>query len=193
MSYFVLLLQAKDVYDWVKTINDIFIDNVKNILDTIGGKELLSARKTLNDIQYSHDINRELSSAITQLRLSLEKLSDNNCRKFQIALLVSLCYKALNEKTLSELFCQRSIDYFYLYLAAKHQYIKNISYKSWWQGIALNNVMREFDKIGIKYSTLEEKSTYHELFVKSTINERINEVVNSSKFFFRDYAYKIIS
>ncbi len=68
----------------------------------------------LNYVLRKHIIvaEREVDRAITMLRLSFDKLKDSNVVKFQVALLIAICYYALNEKSLCNLYKDKSITKF---------------------------------------------------------------------------------
>lgn len=75
----------------------LFLTGAKDYMYQIAKKELQSAIRTIDDVQESNNYEREISSVITQLRLSMEKFECHEQEKFQIAALIALCYHFIND------------------------------------------------------------------------------------------------
>lgn len=100
MSFISAVYNLLRIYKGVRRISKLLINETAQLLEQIGHTELVSAINCLNDAKYSNDWEREFSRAITMLRLSLDKLNDKNALKFQVALLLAICYKMLGDNAL---------------------------------------------------------------------------------------------
>lgn len=185
-DFFTLLLNAKNIYDTVNTINDILVDKMKDILNSIGEKEFQSALKTLDDAKYSTKIEREIESTITQLRLAHEKLSPKKNKKFEVAILISFCYSLLREENLSYQFKHRAKEAFYSYIAEKRDFISRHG-KPYWRAIYMDMVKEEFDKLGIKYDLKESQQSFWASLWHDDIDERADYFTDSTKKYFDNY------
>lgn len=118
MSLFELLSVAKKVYELYGFFNNMLTDKMAQIVENIGRKELNSAIKTLTDSRKSNNKEREIESTITQLRLALEKITDELV-KAKIAALIAFCYSVLNEVQLARCYEHDSIKYFDSFIDGK--------------------------------------------------------------------------
>lgn len=111
MDFLLILKAVKDAYDLHQTISDLCVDKTALILESISDCEVQSAQKTLQDCKTSNDRSREIASAITQLRLAMEKTTSTK-RKCQIAALIASCYQLLRDKALAMQYRDDCIMYF---------------------------------------------------------------------------------
>ena len=122
MDLLCALASAKKAYGLYKEITTIFIDETEIILTKVAKKECASAILTLNECRCSNDKQRELGSAITQLRLAQEK-SDSILFKCKITAIIALCYRALGDEGLMMLYKDKTMQYF--------QHVINQSLNQW--------------------------------------------------------------
>ena len=181
MEFLILLANAKTAYSTYKTINDIFVDKTKEVMRAISEKELRSAIKTLDDIKHSNDKEREFSSAITQLRLALEKMDSDAINKWKTALLIALCYKAINESSLSLKFGDRAIEYFSKYIEEQRRWALSPA-KDMWKHECLLRFVCELESIGIKHKDKEPKKSFFEILWSGYNSvERVENVVREAR------------
>jgi hypothetical protein len=114
MAFLELLATAKKIYDTYGFIENTLTDHMAVMMRNIAQKEMESAIKTLADSKISNNKEREFASAVTQLRLALEK-TDEELIKAKIAAVISFCYSVLNEARLSRSFEADSINFFNSY------------------------------------------------------------------------------
>jgi len=183
MSYLVLLANAKELYDVCKTINELFVDETKEILRAISEKELISAIKTLDDIKYSNDKRRELASTITQLRLANEKMDSADVIKAETALLIALCYKTLNEIELSLKFGDSAVEYFNKYIDSKQKWVKCVA-KETNRDALLGIFIDELKEVGIDHKDIhpyQDKSFFEIFWTNCRASERLKNVVREAR------------
>jgi hypothetical protein len=111
LTFWQLLCKAKEIYDYYEYIEGKLIDRISLVMESISKKELQSAITTLADSKVSNNKEREISSAITQLRLALEKTSQDIVAA-KIAAIIALCYSILNEGRLARIYEDRSVRCF---------------------------------------------------------------------------------
>jgi hypothetical protein len=111
LTFWQLLCKAKEIYDYYEYIESKFIDRISLVMQNISKKELQSALTTLADAEVSNCKEREISSAITQLRLALEKTNEDIVAA-KIAAITALCYSILNEVPLAQKYEDKSVHYF---------------------------------------------------------------------------------
>ena len=187
MNFLALLTTAKEVYDNGKTIHELLVDKTAQIINAIGEKELTSALKTLDDIKYSKNVYREFSSVITQLRLSLEKLSSKTNKKCKVALLIALCYKFIGEHQLSSQFGVRSISYFNDWIEYEKKRIFTPA-KEVWREAVLSQVKEDLDEMGIIHrDKLPNKSFFDSLWNGDDTSNRAENVIAESKKYYAEF------
>jgi len=188
MRFLILLTNAKTAYSAYKTINDIFVDKTKEVMQAIGKKELQSAIKTLEDIRHSNDKNREFASAITQLRLAMEKMDAENANKWKTALLLALCYKVLNENILSERFGESAKEYFTKYIEGRRRWCLCVA-KDQNREMLLGEFKRELEDAGVNHNDKEPNLSFWEALWKGyNATERIENVARESR---RDFSMTV--
>lgn len=193
MSFLALLTTAKEVYDNGKTIHELLVDKTAQIINAIGEKELTSALKTLDDIRYSKNVHREFSSVITQLRLSLEKISSKTTKKSKVALLIALCYKFIGEYQLSSQFGARSISYFNDWIEAEKKRIFAPA-KEVWREAVLSQVKGDLDEMGIIHrDKLPNKSFFDSLWNGDDTSNRAENVIAESKKYYAAFVNRTLS
>jgi hypothetical protein len=124
MTFWELLCAAKKIYDLYGYIESKLTDQISVIMQNIAQKELESAIKTLADSKISSNKEREFASAITQLRLALEK-TDEKLVKAKITAVIAFCYSVLNEAHLAQSYEENSLRYFDSYYDSKLTAITN--------------------------------------------------------------------
>jgi hypothetical protein len=154
LTFWQLLCKAKEIYDYYEYIESKFIDRISLVMQNISKKELQSALTTLADAEVSNCKEREISSAITQLRLALEKTNEDIVAA-KIAAITALCYSILNEVPLAKKYENKSVHYFESHCDKKLTEMKISS------GIPMASI-----NIGIKQiSIMHAVSIYNQLLV----------------------------
>lgn len=126
----------------------LFLTGAKDYMYQIAEKELQSAIRTLDDVQESNNYEREISSVITQLRLSMEKFKCYEQEKFQIAALIALCYHFVNDNKLTKKYIDISCAYF-------DNWIEAYSYcpgKLHWKQFKFDRTADEVRHLGIPWN-----------------------------------------
>lgn len=136
-----------------------FIFATKSVIEEIGGNEFNAALHSLDDMSRSNNPERELNMAITHLRSALEHFASKSDgllgsitamqKRFETALLISLCYKILLEHTLCCQYGDSSIKYFSEWLEA---YAHCPSGKLHWKEIFYDRVKDEVNRIGLSWT-----------------------------------------
>ncbi|MEZ4710590.1 MAG: hypothetical protein R3A44_25550 [Caldilineaceae bacterium] len=112
-------------YGSVETALRMLLNNeLATILDTISAVEMNSARRALKDAELSNFPVREVSSAITSLRTSLEADKKNERSGLEQAVMISFCYYALGERKLAIEYMNDAIDNFSIY---RREYIQIVA------------------------------------------------------------------
>jgi len=93
-------------------------DEVCKVLREIGEQELTAALKSFNDAEFSANPKREIESALTILRIALERDLDIKT-KVAISLIVAAIYRGLSENALRDRFLSQAKSLF-------HQYIEDL-------------------------------------------------------------------
>jgi len=193
INFLDLLSTAKEVYDNYKSIHELLVDETARIINAIGERELNSALKTLDDIRYSKNVQREFSSVITQLRLALEKISSKTTKKSKVALLIALCYKFIGEYQLSSQFGARSITFFNDWIEAEKKRIFTPA-KGYLREAVLSQVKDDLDEMGIIHKDkLPNKSFFDSLWNGDDTSNRAEKVVVESKNYYATYVNRILS
>lgn len=136
-----------------------FIFSTKSVIEEIGGNEFKAALHSLDDMSRSNNPERELNMAITHLRSALEHFALKSDglfasysamqKRFETALLISLCYKFLSEYALCCQYGDSSIKYFSEWLEA---YSYCPSGKLHWKEIYYDRVKDEVNRIGLSWT-----------------------------------------
>ena len=116
MDFLSLASSLLDLYKQTRFITSLFVDRTATLLDSLGEIELNTAKRCLIEAHNSSNPEKEIDRAITILRLSFDRLKDSNVVKFQVALLIAICYYALNEKTLCNLYKNKSVTQFRIWI-----------------------------------------------------------------------------
>ena len=112
MDIFSIASQLCLVYRQITAINNLFVNKTADLIDKIGCSDFNAAVKCMHDAVVSNNPEREFISALTLLKSSIEKLKSNNKYKFQGTLIIGICYKLLQEETLSIRYLEMSKMYF---------------------------------------------------------------------------------
>lgn len=187
------LRQVGTIYNVTK-----FIFATKSVIEEIGGNEFNAAIHSLDDMYRSNNPERELNMAITHLRSALEHFASKSNgilrtttamrKRFETALLISLCYKVLSEHTLCCQYGDSSIKYFSEWL---EEYSNCPSGKLHWKEIFYDRVKDEVNKIGLSWTYSYPKAgfldflsdSHHRKFDselsehKERIKEQFNRIV----------------
>lgn len=128
MSFILSIESLRNAYT-VYNIASNFVFATESVIEQIGSNEFNAALRSLNDMKYSSMPERELNMAITQLRTALQHFDSKSNglfasygamkRRFQTALLISVCYNAVHEYNLCEQYRQKSVEYFSIWIEEK--------------------------------------------------------------------------
>ena len=148
-----------------------FIFATKNVIEEIGSNEFNAALHSLDDMSRSNNPERELNMAITQLRSALEHFKSKSLgilgsvsadkQMFQTALLISICYKFLQETILSYKYRDISIKAFSTWLEA---YSHCPSGKLYWRELYYDRVKDEVNKLGLNWPYSYPPSGFFDVF-----------------------------
>ena len=139
MSFIFSIEALRSAYQAYR-LSSKFISATKSVIEIIGSNEFDAAIKSLNDMKLSNKPERELNMAITQFRTALQHF-DSECngwfpqtktmkRRFQTALLISVCYYVAGEPSLSEKYRSLSVAHFSEWLEQKGKPLKSaLTYK----------------------------------------------------------------
>jgi hypothetical protein len=174
LTFWQLLCKAKEIYDYYEYIESKFIDRISLVMQNISKKELQSALTTLADAEVSNCKEREISSAITQLRLALEKTNEDIVAA-KIAAITAFCYSILNEVPLAQKYEDKSVHYFESHCDKK---LTEIKISSQFSMVSIHNYIRPI-------SIMHAVSVYNQLLVDAKdfgLNVEHEEIDNLSAF-----------
>lgn len=192
MDFLSLAYSILDLYKQTRFITSLFVDRTAALLDSLGEIELNTAKQCLIEAHNSGNPEKEIDRAITILRMSFDKLKDCNVVKFQLALLIAICYYALNEETLCNLYKNKSVTQFRTWI--NHRAPIGMIAPVTGMSVSINYPRYEFFRNEIENLGLKWKG--HGSFVALNallMNVEISKVCNNAICDFEEYVEQLFS
>jgi hypothetical protein len=167
------------------------------VIEEIGSNEFNAALHSLDDMRRSSNPERELNMAITQLRSALEHFISKSegflgsltsaKRMFQTALLISVCYKLINEQALSCKYRDASIEYFSTWL---EDYSYCSSGKLHWREMYYDRVKEAVNELGLSWTYNYPPSGFFSAF-SSSHSQKFASALSEHKQKIKEQYYQI--
>ena len=106
-----MLSAIMKTYNVYKSISNMLIDEMTSFLAKISDLEFKSAILALRESVHSQDKRREIESAISHLRLAIEK-AESYLMVINIASMIAVCYKLLGESELMNVYKVKAVRAF---------------------------------------------------------------------------------
>lgn len=188
MDIFSIANQLFIIYRQIKAINNLFVNRTASLIDQIGCIEFNAAIKCLHDAEISNVPEREFISALTLLKSSVEKFKIENKYKFQGTLIIGVCYKLLQEDTLSRNYLENSKTHFIEWINKNRPYVGISSNSIIWSAVFNHSSYSDFKKEIVSFG-LKWQGEYPFMFGNPVLmNEDISVALKNA---IKDYSFKV--